>query len=112
MQAGKLRHKIEVLAQKKIIDIEGGGTVTRFEVQFSTFAAIEPLSVKDFIASGALQSQISARIILRYKPSLKIKAGYRIKSSLGLFEVLGILADKKSGFEYATLMVFEVLNGE
>lgn len=65
------------------------------------WAGIEPLSAREFIAAQAQQSQVSARITLRYRAG--INSGMRLVYRNAIYSIEGVLADKESGVEYMTL---------
>ena len=68
-------------------------------------ASVEPLSARDFIAAQANQSEISARIVIRYRPG--VLSTMRIIHRGKVYGIQGVLADKESGLEYLTLPVTE-----
>ena len=107
MEAGKLRHRVAI---KKLTVTQDSttGEMTEGWTTFDTvWAAIEPLSVKEFIAAAATQSQVTARITIRYRtgilPSMRIDHGGK------LYNILGVLSDKESGMDYLTLPCSEVV---
>jgi SPP1 family predicted phage head-tail adaptor len=121
IQAGRLRHRIKIQHQVDVLDSNGDveqnmedGSVLREWVTFhECWAAIEPLSGKEFIQSQALQSAISARLVIRFIDG--INAGMRaLHEPLGrsavVYNIHGVLADKDSGMEYLTLPVGEGVN--
>ena len=107
MEAGKLRHRVTL----KKLTVTQDSTTGEMTESWTTFAAVwasvEPLSVKEFIAAAATQSQVSARITVRYQsgvlPSMRIDHGGK------LYNILGVLSDKESGQEYLTLPCSEVV---
>lgn len=107
LDPGKLRHRIVIEA--KTVTQDTFGDLTETWATFATvWAAIEPLSVRDFIASSQVQAGVSARITIRalsgLLPSMRIS--YRSK----VYNIAGILPDKDSGLEYVTLAVSEGVN--
>ncbi len=72
------------------------------------WAGIEPLSARDFIAAQAVQSEVTARIVIRYREG--VTAAMRIKHAGRLYTIHGVLPDAKSGREYLTLPVSEGVN--
>lgn len=74
--------------------------VTWANVAVNVAAAIEPLSVRGFIASQQMQSDISACIVIRYRAGLK--ADMRIVHGTRIYQPFGWLPDQDSGLEYLT----------
>ncbi len=107
MQAGKLRHTVTIQAKTFTQDPKTGEMVESWQDKCCTRASIEPLSVKDFIASGAEQSKVTARIVMRYK---KVDSTMRILHSDTIYNIAGVLPDPKTGRQYITLAVSEGVN--
>lgn len=116
LPAGTLRHRIRI--EQFVLDVDSNGDVvqdpatgaTRGQwVEFATtFAAIEPLSAKEFIAAQATQSKISARIVIRYRTGLdaSMRFIHMVNNKRqALYDPHGFLADKDSGLEYLTIPV-------
>jgi SPP1 family predicted phage head-tail adaptor len=83
LDPSKLRHRVDIQKQKRAqVPGTGAFAVTWLNVWTEVPAAIEPLSVRDFISSQAMQSQITARITIRYRdgltPDMRIKHGTKI----------------------------------
>lgn len=77
------------------------------------WAAIEPLSAREFIQSQAAQSQVSGKIVIRHVDG--INAGMRIlHTPIGratvVYNIHGLLTDKDSGLEYITIPVSQGVN--
>lgn len=107
--AGRLRHRVTI--EQKVItrDPDTGAPITTWQ-PFATDIAAEvvPLSAKEFIAAQAMQSQVSARITLRYRPGLL--AAMRITFRGQVYNIAGVLPDNVSGLEYITLPVSQGTN--
>jgi SPP1 family predicted phage head-tail adaptor len=115
LAAGKLRHRVRLERLDPVEDSAGvaqdptTGEIEREWVLVATvWAAIEPLSAREFVQSGAGQSQVSARITLRYRSDLN--ATWRIVHGSRIYNPEGVLADKDSGLEYVTVPVSEGVN--
>lgn len=103
LRAGELRHRIKIEEPGEPEQDSVTGEVTRpwTTVVENEPAAIEPLSVRDYIASGARQDAIAARVKIRWRPGLH--ARMRIVTSEGLiYNPAGWLPDPDSGREYVT----------
>ncbi len=107
MQAGKLRHRVKVQSKTFTQSPETGEMVESWSDVFTTWASIEPISVKDFIASGAEQSQVTARIVMRYR---NVDSTMRVTYREKIYNIKGVLSDPKTGKEYVTLAVSEGVN--
>lgn len=108
MQAGKLRHRIKFQQQTLTQDPVTGEMVTAW-VEFATvWASVEPLSAREFIAAQAGQSEITARVVIRYLPG--VLPTMRILHRGKAYAIHGALPDAKSGLEYLTLPVSEGVN--
>lgn len=105
MEAGKLRHRVEI--QQKITprDPATGDFLDPAWVEFAkAWAAVEDLSARDMIAAKAGQSQVTGRIVIRYRAG--VLPTMRVVHRGETYSIEGPpLADKKSGLEYLTLMV-------
>ncbi len=107
MRAGKLRHRVTIQSKQHVQDPDTGEMLNDWQDVATTWASIEPLSVRDFIASGAEQSKVSTRIVMRYRD---IDSTMRVVYRGKIYNIEGILPDAKSGREYVTLAVSEGVN--
>lgn len=104
MRPSRLRHRITIQHRVSGRDNETGEvTHSWVDLYAKVPAAIEPVSGRDFIAAKAEQSEISARIVIRYKDG--INSGMRVifRNSIYTLEAPP-LTDQKSGLEYLTLL--------
>lgn len=109
MRSGPLRHPIVIEAAERSQDPQTGEiteTWTPIQAQ-PIWARWEWLSVRDFMAAQAGQSQIVARVTIRYRNGLdyKMRILYRGK----IYNIEGLLPDAESGLEYITIPVSEDL---
>ncbi len=111
LAAGRLRHYVDLLAPGV-----GGRDQDTGELLGDTFGDVEvgipaefvALSVREFIASQAGQSQVTARVTMRYRED--VTAQHRIRHRGKIFEIVGPpLPDPESGLEYITLACNEVI---
>lgn len=107
-RAGRLRHRVSLQAYTEIIDPNTGAREKGWAEVAKVWASIEPLSARDFIQSAALQSQVTARITIRYREG--VTADMRIVHRGKIYNITGVLADRDSGLEYLTLPVSEGTN--
>lgn len=106
MQAGKLRHRIDIQELVEIRDPVTGefgepSWVTRWS---KCPARVEPLSARDLIAAKAQQSEATGRMVIRYRagvlPTMRIIYREEVYSIEG-----PPLEDPGSGLEYLTILV-------
>lgn len=106
LAAGDLRHTVTIQKPVKIQDATTGVQSISWEnVHVGVPCAIKPLSVKDFLQSGAVQADISVRIIIRYIDGLT--KDMRFVGQSGpyvdqIFNPAGFFNDDQSGMEYIT----------
>lgn len=72
MLAGKLRFRVWL--QKGADVVSGGGsTSVAYTNWIQVWAAIEPMTPREYLAAQAVQSDISVKIRIRYRPGLTAK---------------------------------------
>lgn len=104
MRPSRLRHRITIQHYTISQHEETNEEIKTWSNLYERVAAgIEPLSTRDFIAAQGEQSEISVRMLIRYKPD--IVSGMRIIHKNCIYTLEGDpLTDKKSGLEYLTLL--------
>lgn len=107
VQPGKYRHRITIQRPHSAQTLSGETFETWVTVYQDVPAAIEPLSVREFISAQAVQSQVTVRIEIRYLPGLT--ADMRILHGDKVYNPEGWLADRVSGTQYLTAPCVEVL---
>jgi len=116
IEAGRLRHRVRIEEFVAVVDSNGeaiqdpdtGETTSEWVEVATVWAAIEPLSAREFIQSQATQSQISARIVIRFRDGLKAALRLvHVRRNMAdvIYNPHGFLADKESGLEYLTIPV-------
>ena len=107
LNAGKLRHRVDIEQPVIAQDSETGAITETWAVFAQNIpAAIEPLSARDFIQSGAAQSEITTRITVRWLEG--VRPNMRVVDGDTRYNIRGVLPDKNSGREYLTLPCDEV----
>lgn len=112
--AGKLRHRIRIDRLTDLLDSNGDviqdpvtGEISREWQEVDTvWCAIEPLSGREFIQSAAIQSEIVARIVIRYRDDVlpTDRLVHVVNGVDGrIYNPAAFLPDKESGFEYMTI---------
>lgn len=111
IDAGGLRHRVTIQERLNTQDPQTGENTYSWEDVATVWAKVEPLSAREFIQSQATQSQVVARITVRYREGLN--AEMRMLHNGTAYNIAGILPDKVSGLEYITIPVSQgVNNGE
>ncbi len=81
MRAGRLRHRVSVQSAVQTRTADGAVTQT-WSTDRTAWAAIEPLTGREFFAEQQTQADVSHRILLRYKsgltPRQRIVEGSRV----------------------------------
>lgn len=116
IDSGRLRHRVTLEKFDYVRDSNGdvvqdpesGETLRVWVVLGLTWAAIEPLSAREFIASQAVQSKVTGKIILWYRADVDTTC--RALHNGKIYQIEGVLPDKDSGIEYLTFMVSQGVN--
>lgn len=103
LAAGELRHLVRIEKPQSYQNHETGELCTRWVMVAQVYAQIVPSSVREFMAANAEQSEVRARIVIRYRAD--VNATMRIVHRGTAYQILGALADPVSGLEYLTLPV-------
>lgn len=108
IEAGKLRHRIQIQRQIQQRDPETGAVNIKWSNHATVWAAVEPVSVREFISAQAKQSEIVARVVIRARDDLvpQMRILFRGK----VYNPEGWLPDPDSGLEYMTAPVSEGVN--
>ena len=69
MNAGALRHRITIERQATAQD-DWGGVVNHWATIGTFSASIEPINGREYFAAQAVQSEVTARIRMRYHPDV------------------------------------------
>jgi SPP1 family predicted phage head-tail adaptor len=104
--AGRLRHRVDIEDLVTAQDSNGDITQTWQSFAESVPAAVEPLSGRELVQAQAVQSEISARITIRFREG--VKATMRVVHRGQIYRIHAVLQDKDSGRVYLTLPVSEL----
>jgi SPP1 family predicted phage head-tail adaptor len=105
----KLRHRVTIQQRTNTRNATTGeDVITWTDLHTCVPAAIEPLSVREFITSKSENTQLTARIVIRYKSGLD--SSVRIVHGSKIYNPQGFLADPDSGIEYLTAPCSEGTN--
>lgn len=113
IEAGELRHRVRLERYEAARDANGeviqdpvtGATQEAWRPVATVWAAIKPLSAREFIQSAATQSQITARIVIRHRDD--VDAAMRIVHVRTgrpdvVYNPAAFLPDPDSGLSYLT----------
>ena len=103
MKAGTLRHRVTIQQPVSAQNPTTGAETVTWQYFAQVWASVEPVSVREFVAAKSGQSEVMARIVIRYRPG--IDATMRILFRGAVYNIEGVLPDPKSGREYITLPV-------
>jgi SPP1 family predicted phage head-tail adaptor len=102
MEAGRLRHRVAF--EELIVDLDSDGAQVESWWPAHTMvpAEISPLSGRELIAAQAVQSKVSTRIVIRYRPGIipSMRAIHRGT----VYNILAVIPDPASGFEWINLL--------
>lgn len=101
LDAGALNKRVILQSPSATQDTETGADEVTWQNVATVWAAIAPISVRDFIAADQRQSAVTARIVIRHRAD--INATWRVQHGSRYYRIVGILADQDSGVEYLTL---------
>jgi len=80
MRAGRLRKRV-IIQYQTIAEGTHGNVDVTWNDEDTVWASIEPVSAKEYFASGQIQSEITHKIIMRYRRNMttdkRIKYGNR-----------------------------------
>ena len=105
MNAGDLRHRIDIDDKVTTQDGEGGEIVSWVAWADDVPAAIGALSAREMLAAGALASIVSSKIVIRWRPGVVPTMRVRHPATGTVYNIAGALPDPDSGREFITLLV-------
>jgi SPP1 family predicted phage head-tail adaptor len=105
MSSGKFRHRIDIYTVTKQQDQQSGEMLEQWNMSFQTMADFSSLSVKDFIAAAAAQSQISGEFTVHYREGFP--GEFRICHAGKVYKPEGVMPDDKSGRQKLIIPVSE-----
>ena len=103
--SGDLRHKVQLQEKSRTQDPHTGEMLDMWVTIAEPWAQIVPLSGREFLASAAEQSEVTGRIVIRYRDDVNatMRFVYRGKA----YAIKAVLPDMESGIEHLTCMVGE-----
>ena len=106
MQAGQLRHKLDIETELNSQDAYGQTTQEWVVFLRGIWAAIEPISGREYFSSQQVNAEISHRIKIRYRTG--ITPNMRVKFSTRYFNIVSVI-DLKEAHREIHLMSTEVI---
>lgn len=114
LNESKLRHRGRLERWTPLLDSDGKtiqdpltGEISYDWVEIARlWMAIEPLSAREFVQSGAVQSMINTRLTIRARANIVPKdriVHERRNMPDVVYNIVGVLADLDSNLEYMTL---------
>lgn len=96
MRAGELRHRITIQQKTVVRDTYGGETVTWTNTA-TVWAAVEPLSGREYFSAQQVQAEVNHRIRIRYRAG--ITTTMRVLWGTRVFDILAIINLQERGRE-------------
>ena len=103
MRAGALKHKITIQEKTQTSDGMGGYTETWKEL-YTVWAAIWPVSGREYIATGRKEGEVTHRIQIRYREG--IMPSHRVLYGSRVFDIRAVLNHEEKN-KYLDLMCVE-----
>ena len=100
MNAGKLDQRVTVERFTSTVD-DWGTPIDTWAPLFSCWAAVEPLVGREYLAAQAAQSEVTARVTMRYRPG--ITAQDRVIHNGTTYNIVSLI-DVRSGHRELVLM--------
>lgn len=97
MQAGRMRHRVEIEKLVVLSDKITGGLVKTWQPLATVWAAVEPLRGREFFEAQALQSETTTRIRIRARKGVDAKC--RVKHGDTIYNVISVINVRMIGDE-------------
>ena len=111
MKIGELRHRVTI--QEKTVSIDAyGGEVVTWSTVVTVWAAVEPLSGREFLEGRRQENEINYRIRIRYRegltPSMRVVWGSTTSGGARAFDIEAVI-ERASGRREIWLMCREIV---
>jgi SPP1 family predicted phage head-tail adaptor len=108
--SARLRHRLTLQSKTQTQDPNTGAVVTAWQTVDELPAEVVPLSAREYLVGQQVDSKITTRITIRYRPD--VNTDMRLLDAQGdhIYQIEGVLGDQKSGLEYLTLPCSEGVN--
>lgn len=107
VSAGQLRHRVTIQEQAVMVNSFGEQTIDWATVK-TVWADIHPLSAKEALDAQQVQSEVKARITIRYFAGLV--ASMRFVHKTTIYNIAGVIPDADSMLEHITIPVTQGIN--
>lgn len=107
MQAGRLRHRVELQRATDAIDAYGDTTPT-WATLATVWAAVEPISGREYFLAQQTNSEVSTRITIRAVPGVILTPKDRIRWGSRLFDLQAVIDRDERGRELQLLVIERV----
>src|SRR5258708_5012167 len=91
LQAGKFRHRIQIVATNQTQDTAGGVSVNDNTVLATVWATIEALSGQEKFLARQFASNVSHSIFVRYNPALNLSSDMQVWYNTRQFQIEAVL---------------------
>lgn len=106
--AGRLRHRVQLQRQVDGQSPSTGAQTVSWEPLADVWAEVAPLSVREFVAAKAVDSEVTLRVTIRHREDVTDKCRVLFRGKI--LNIHGVLPDPVSGLEYLTLPCSEGIN--
>lgn len=102
IRAGRLKHRITIQGPSSSINAQGGKIKGWSDIE-TVWASVEPLTGREFFENHQMESEISTRIIIRYRGGLNTHM--RVKFGNKYYKIVSIInpQEKNEGLELMAL---------
>lgn len=108
LDPGQLRHRLEIQRMGSLVDTQGEVIGEGWTTVSKVWGKVDPLSAKELQAAQGIQSQVVARVTIRYRTD--IDHSFRLLHRGQVYNIAGIVPDNSSGLEWLTIPVSAGLN--
>jgi SPP1 family predicted phage head-tail adaptor len=108
--SARLRHRLTLQSKTLTKSPITGAVITSWQTVDEIPAEVAPLSAREYLVGQQVDSKITTRITIRYRPD--VTSDMRLVDVQGnhTYQIEGVLGDVKSGIEYLTLPCSEGVN--
>jgi SPP1 family predicted phage head-tail adaptor len=103
--SGDLRHRVQLQEKSRTQDPHTGEMLDSWVDVAEVWAQVVPLSGREFLASAAEQSEVTGRIVIRYRDDVDATKRFVYRGKA--YAIKAVLPDMESGVEHLTCMVAE-----
>jgi len=103
--SGDLRHRVQLQEKSRTQDPHTGEMLDTWVTAAEVWAQVVPLSGREFLASSAEQSEVTGRIVIRYRDDVDATKRFVYRGKW--YAIKAVLPDMESGIEHLTCMVGE-----